>query len=147
MKRKVYLFLALFLFINLPILGYAGSLSVKSVKKELELWRREIKRKPYVLNLKKLNNPFFGLTYQKYFRNKGGVKPFKLVGIIRTQNGNIALLQDPFSKGYIVKVGTKIGNFVVIKIAESYILVEREKYDIFGNKIKEVEKISLEKEL
>ena len=142
---RVLLFLIVF---NLFAFNFCyGDSLLSKAEKELKQWKKEIKIKPYLLDLKKLRNPFFGLVYKKYFKGGEEFKPFKLVGIVKKKGGNLALLQDPFSKGYIVRVGSKVGDFLVIEIGDNYILVQRERYDVFGKKTKEVEKISLEKEL
>ena len=132
--RFLVLCLILFNFL-LVSLSYSESL-LKKAEKELSQWRKEINKKPYLLNLKKLENPFFGSVYKKYFRKEKEFQPFKLVGIVKKKGGNLALLQDHFSKGYIVREGSRVGNFFVIKVADNYILVEKEEYDIFGKKIK-----------
>lgn len=58
----------------------------------------------------------------------------KLVGILRAQSGNRALVEEDSGKGYIIKKGTYIGtrSGKVAKILSDRIIVEEEVEDIYG---------------
>ena len=58
----------------------------------------------------------------------------KLVGIMLSENGNKALLEDSSGKGYVVSKGTYIGtnSGKVIRINKDRIVIEEEFEDVFG---------------
>jgi len=58
----------------------------------------------------------------------------KLVGILRAQSGNKALVEEDSGKGYIIKKGTYIGTHAgrVTDILSDRIIVEEEVEDIYG---------------
>ena len=59
----------------------------------------------------------------------------KLVGIVRAESGNKALVEDASGKGYIVIQGTYIGihSGKVVEILKDRIIVEEEDKDMLGN--------------
>ncbi|MGD8210672.1 MAG: pilus assembly protein PilP [Desulfobacterales bacterium] len=58
----------------------------------------------------------------------------KLVGIMLSENGNKAILEDSSGKGYVVSKGTYIGtnSGKVIRINKDRIVIEEEFEDVFG---------------
>jgi type IV pilus assembly protein PilP len=62
------------------------------------------------------------------------ISQLKLVAIISTPEGNIALVEDSAGKGYILKKGTGIGknDGKVTKILKDKVIVEEIYQDIFG---------------
>ena len=119
-----------------------------SFDKELKNWQREIKKKPFLIDVEKIPNPFFNKFYNKNFlENNFFVFPFKLVGIIENKKEKLALLQDLDGTGYIAKVGSEIKGFVIIEIGADYILVKKEFLDIVGEKITQIKKIRLREDL
>jgi len=58
----------------------------------------------------------------------------KLVGILRAQSGNKALVEEDSGKGYVIKKGTYIGihSGKVAKILPDRIIIEEEVEDIYG---------------
>ncbi len=58
----------------------------------------------------------------------------KLVGILRAQSGNKALVEEESGKGYVIKKGTYIGihSGKVAKILPDRIIIEEEVEDIYG---------------
>ena len=115
---------------------------------ELRNWQKEIKKRPFLIDVEKIPNPFLNKFYKSGFlENKFLVFPFKLVGIIENKKEKLALLQDLDGKGYIVKVGSEIKGFVIIEIGADYILVKKEFLDIVGEKITQIKKIRLREDL
>ena len=116
--------------------------------KELKNWQKEIKKSSFLIDVKNIQNPFFNKFYKNSFlENKSFVFPFKLAGIIENKKERLALLQDVDGKGYIVKLGSKIKDFVIIEIGTDYILVKKEFLNIIGEKITQIKKIRLREEL
>lgn len=66
---------------------------------------------------------------------KVGLDQLKLVGIVRAESGNKALVEDASGKGYIVIHGTYIGihSGKVVDILKDRIIVEEEDKDMLGN--------------
>jgi len=58
----------------------------------------------------------------------------KLVGIVLSENGNKALMEDSRGKGYVVRKGTYIGvnSGKVVQINKDRIVIEEEFEDVFG---------------
>ena len=71
------------------------------------------------------------------------ISQLKLVAIITTPEGNIALVEDSAGKGYFLKKGTGIGknDGKVKKILKDKVIIEEVYEDIFGQK--KVNEISL----
>ncbi len=65
---------------------------------------------------------------------KYDVSQLKLVAILSTPEGNVALVEDGTQKGYFLKKGTWIGknDGKVIKILKDRVIVEEVYQDIFG---------------
>lgn len=86
--------------------------------------------------------PFIQLTPVRELTRKGPLTPLqkydisqlKLVAIISTPEGNIALVEDSTEKGYFLKKGTEIGknDGKVTKILKDRVVVEELYQDIFG---------------
>jgi type IV pilus assembly protein PilP len=95
--------------------------------------------------------PFIQITPAKeYSRNvpqtplqKYEISQLKLVAIIITPEGNIALVEDSAGKGYFLKKGTEIGknDGKVKKILKDKVIIEEVYEDIFGQK--KINEISL----
>jgi len=62
------------------------------------------------------------------------VSQLKLVAIISTPEGNIALVEDSVGKGYFLKKGTWVGknDVKVTKILKDKVMIEETYQDIFG---------------
>ena len=62
------------------------------------------------------------------------VTEFQLVTTVTGPSGNKAMVQDPFGKGYLIKVGTPIGKNQgrVVAIADRQILIEEKIKDFLG---------------
>ncbi len=58
----------------------------------------------------------------------------KLVGIVFSENGNKALMEESSGKGYVVSKGTYIGlnSGKVVQINKDRIVIEEEFEDVFG---------------
>jgi type IV pilus assembly protein PilP len=71
----------------------------------------------------------------------------KLVGIMLSDNGNTALVEDATGKGYVIKEGTYIGRSAgrVIEILKDRFIVEEEIEDVHGNIISRKRIIKLNK--
>jgi type IV pilus assembly protein PilP len=64
----------------------------------------------------------------------------KLVAIVLSSSGNMALVEEASGKGYVIKKGTYVGTNAgkVVKINKEKVIVEEEFEDVFGNvKIRE----------
>ncbi len=95
--------------------------------------------------------PFIQITPAKeYSRNvpqtplqKYEISQLKLVAIIITPEGNIALVEDSAGKGYFLKKGTEIGknDGKVKKILKNKVIIEEVYEDTFGQK--KINEISL----
>lgn len=87
-------------------------------------------------------NPFIQLTPLRELSRRTPLTPLqkydisqlKLVAIISTPEGNIALVEDSTGKGYFLKKGTEIGknDGKVTKILKDRVVVEELYQDIFG---------------
>jgi type IV pilus assembly protein PilP len=62
------------------------------------------------------------------------ISQLKLVAIISTSQGNVALVEDATGKGYVLKKGTPIGknDGKVVKIQQDRVVIEEVYQDIFG---------------
>lgn len=71
----------------------------------------------------------------------------KLVAIIRASSGNKALVEDPSSKGYIIKSGTYVGlnSGIVTQINTNSLIVEEELENLMGELILQNTEIKLQK--
>lgn len=71
----------------------------------------------------------------------------RLVGIIRAESGNKALVEEASGKGYIIKKGTRMGRNSgrVVLIAKSKIIIEEEDEDVFGKPIVRKKELNLQK--
>lgn len=71
------------------------------------------------------------------------ISQLKLVAIISTPEGNIALIEDSVGKGYFLKKGTGIGknDGKVTKILKDKVIIEETYQDILGQK--KINEISL----
>ena len=71
------------------------------------------------------------------------ISQLKLVAIIITPEGNIALVEDSAEKGYFLKKGTEIGknDGKVKKILKNKVIIEEVYEDTFGQK--KINEISL----
>ena len=65
---------------------------------------------------------------------KFDISQLKLVAIISTSQGNVALVEDATGKGYVLKKGTWVGknDGKVTKILKDKVIVEEVYQDIFG---------------
>jgi len=69
------------------------------------------------------------------------ITQLKLVAIISTPEGSVALVEDSLGKGYFLKKGTRIGknDGKVMKILKDKVIIEEMYQDIFGQtKISEI---------
>jgi type IV pilus assembly protein PilP len=84
--------------------------------------------------------PFIQLTSREGLRKavtplqRFDISQLKLVAIISTSHGNVALVEDTTGKGYVLKKGTWIGknDGKVTKILKDKVIVEEVYQDIFG---------------
>lgn len=114
---------------------------------ELEKWKEEINKKPYVIDIEQIKNPFITPKTYQLLTKKETIIPVELVGIMKIKNKKIALLQDPTKKGYIVKEGDKLGESTIREIGNNYIIIEESSENIFGQKTKKLRKIILKERL
>ena len=85
-------------------------------------------------------SPFIQLASREGLRKaltplqKFDISQLKLVAIISTSQGNVALVEDATGKGYVLKKGTWIGknDGKVTKILKDKVIVEEVYQDIFG---------------
>ncbi|PMP98139.1 MAG: hypothetical protein C0169_00430 [Thermodesulfobacterium geofontis] len=113
---------------------------------ELKNWMKSLEEKPYKIGISKLKNPFIAPEILKSAMEKKEKKPLDLVGILEKRGERIALLQDDTRKGYIARVGTKIGNIEILEIGKDYIIIEEEGTNIYGEKEKNKRILYLKKE-
>lgn len=112
---------------------------------ELEKWREEIRKEVYTIDLTQLSNPFITPKTYKLLAKKEEVIPLELVGVLNKGGKKYALLQDPTKKGYIVKMGDRIGKSKIIEISSDYIIIEEIEENIFGEVMRKKRKISLKR--
>lgn len=115
------------------------------IDKELETWKVELAKEPYIINSKEVKNPFVAPVVGKTISHEN-VLSIRLVGIVDKQGKKLALIQDEGKMGYLVKPGSKIGNYRILKIEKNQILVEEEITDLYGNRKKVQRVLSLVKE-
>lgn len=113
---------------------------------ELEKWKEEVNRPSYQIVVSKLKNPFISFATFKALSQKEESIPLELVGIIEKKGEKWALIQDATRKGYILKKGSILGSRRVLDIGKDYVIIEEEVESIFGEKIKDIKKISLKRE-
>jgi len=101
---------------------------------ELKNWMKTLEEKSYKIDVSKLKNPFIAPETLKAFSEKKEKIPLELVGVLEKKGEKMALLEDNNKKGYIVKVGNKIGNIKILKIGKDYVIVEEEETNIYGEK-------------
>ncbi|MFN3504922.1 MAG: pilus assembly protein PilP [Caldimicrobium sp.] len=112
---------------------------------ELEKWREEVKKEVYTIDFAQLQNPFITPKTYKLLSKKEEFIALELVGILIKGNKKYALLQDATKKGYIVKVGDKLGKSTIKEISGDYILIEEWEENIFGSPSKKIKKITLKR--
>ncbi|AIH03638.1 pilus assembly protein PilP [Thermodesulfobacterium commune] len=115
------------------------------IDKELETWKVELAKEPYIINSKEVKNPFIAPVVGKTISYEN-VLSIRLVGIVDKQGKKWALIQDESKMGYLVKPGSKIGNYRILKIEKNQVLVEEEITDLYGNRKKVQRVLSLIKE-
>ncbi|MFN3302050.1 MAG: pilus assembly protein PilP, partial [Patescibacteria group bacterium] len=117
------------------------------VKKDedLERWKEVVKKEAYIIDIKQLQNPFISPKTYKFLSKKEETIALELVGIVIKGNKKYALLQDATKKGYIVKVGDKLGNLTIKEISADNIIIEEVEENIFGGIEKRLRKINLKK--
>lgn len=113
---------------------------------ELKNWEKSLEEKPYKIDISKLKNPFIAPEVLKSAMEKKEKIPLDLVGILEKKGEKIALLQDNTRKGYIAKVGTKIGNIQVLEIGKDYVIIEEEGINIYGETERNKRILHLKKE-
>jgi type IV pilus assembly protein PilP len=86
--------------------------------------------KPFI-QLSSVKERTFLTPLQKY-----EISQLKLVAVISTPEGNIALVEDSAGKGYFLKKGTEIGKSDgrVVKILKDRVVIEEVYQDILGKK-------------
>jgi len=86
-------------------------------------------------------SPFIKLSSARESRNvaltplqKYDISQLKLVAIIASPEGNIALVEDALGKGYFLKKGTGVGknDGKVVKILKDRVIIEESYRDILG---------------
>ena len=115
---------------------------------ELKNWIKALEEKSFKINISKLKNPFIDPEVLKLIIAKREKIPLELVGILEKEKEKerVALLQDNTKKGYIVKIGSKIGNIKVLEIGTDYVMIEEEEINIYGKKEKRRRILSLKKD-
>jgi Tfp pilus assembly protein PilP len=137
-----------------PQKGKASLVEKKSVEPSKVAEKKELEKKEeeeYAYNpVGKPDpfKPFIQLTPVKISKGvpltplqKYEISQLKLVAIISTAEGNIALVEDSTGKGYSLKKGTGIGknDGKVTKILKNKVIIEEVYQDIFGQtKINEI---------
>ncbi|QJA05568.1 pilus assembly protein PilP [Thermosulfurimonas marina] len=115
----------------------------KLVDRELQEWEKVLGQGVYHTQLRGAFDPFkpfFRETTPEVSRKplspleKWSLAELKLTGIVKKGRHRWALIEDPTGKGYMVKVGTRIGNRggYVAEIGDSYILVKEKTVDFLG---------------
>lgn len=113
---------------------------------ELEKWKATLIKEIYTIDINKVPNPFMTSQTYKLLAQKEETIPLELVGIVQKKDRRIALLQDPTKKGFIVKVGDKLGTSLIKEIGPDYLIIEDTVANILGVKTKKTRKITLKKE-
>lgn len=145
-------------FLIIPILIFSGCKKLEREKQivskpetfiirdiELERWRGEINKEVYTIDTKELSNPFVNPKIYKALAKKEEAIPLEFVGVLIKGGKKYALLQDSTRKGYIVKVGDKIGRSKIKEISSDYIVIEEVEENIFGELVTKTRKISLKR--
>ncbi|MFN3406703.1 MAG: pilus assembly protein PilP [Caldimicrobium sp.] len=112
---------------------------------ELEKWKEVVKKETYIIDQTQLQNPFITPKTFKILAKKEETIALELVGILIKENKKFALLQDATKKGYIVKVGDKLGKSTIKEISDNYIIIEEIEENIFGGIEKKIRKITLKR--
>ncbi|QER42265.1 pilus assembly protein PilP [Thermodesulfobacterium sp. TA1] len=123
----------------------AVSFNATLIDKELETWKTELAKEAYVINPKEIKNPFVLPVVGKTISYEDVIS-IRLVGIVDKQGQRMALIQDEGRIGYLVKTGSKVGNYKVLKVEKNQVLVEEEIVDLYGNRKKVQRVLSLIKE-
>jgi len=105
------------------------------IDKELERWQKEITTSGYVIDSKKLIDPFKFVPANNSLISQDSFS-LKLVGILEKNGEKMALLEDKNKIGYIVTPNTRIGKFKVLNIGKDYITVQQEIINVYGKKEK-----------
>ncbi|RUM89836.1 MAG: hypothetical protein DSZ24_00175 [Thermodesulfatator sp.] len=129
--------------------------TIKVEDRQLEAWRKVLKKEVYHTRLIGWTNPFkpffLEVAPKKAPRRpltpleKWSLGELKLTGIINTGRQRLALIEDPTGKGYFVTEGTKIGDRggYIAEIGDNYILVKEKTVDFLGKEKIVTTKISL----
>jgi len=118
----------------------------KIIDEDLEKWKTILKAETYHTRLVGYGNPFAPFFKEKPKEKarrpltpleRCSLKELRLTGIVKKGRRRWALIEDPSGKGYLVSVGTKIGQNkgYIAKIGEDYILVKEKVTDFLGNEI------------
>ena len=113
---------------------------------ELMKWKSIIASGTYRTKLIGYGNPFAPFFEEKPRKRKlralsplekWSLKELRLTGIIKKNKKKWALIEDPSGKGYMVSVGTRIGQNegYIAEIGEDYILIKEKFIDFLGKEI------------
>lgn len=90
-------------------------------------------------------DPFMSLLYNIREKKTAGLTPLqqrslgelRIIGIVWGIKGNIAMIETPDGKGYVIKEGTPVGTEggVVKNITEHSVIIEESYTDYYGKKI------------
>jgi len=140
-KNKI-IFFSWMLILLMPLMV----LAINTKKKEdlTSIWKLLFERDKYSYNPIDKPDPFRPFIYEGKENEKSkkirspleqiDISEIKLVGIIKTKNQKIAILEDDTGKGYFVKVGTPIGlhNGIIKAITNDRIIIEEKVMDFTG---------------
>lgn len=78
---------------------------------------------------------------------KFNLDQLKLVGVVRTPAGNLALVEEASGKGYIISIGTRIGTHSgqVVAIDKDRIVIQENVENLLGKVTREKREMKLQK--
>jgi len=152
MKRYIYFLIILIIVINVIV-----SCKEKKVQKnnynmpqqfvdvELQNWKKEFGKTPFILKISQLPNPF-KQPVQMSEKKEPKALGIKLVGIIKKRGEYYALVEDQNKISYLVKKNQSVGDIKIINIRNTYIIVKQKIITPMGKVLYITKKVSLTKE-
>ncbi len=140
-KNKI-IFFSCILILLIPLAVLA--INTKRNEDLTKIWKLLFETDKYYYNPIDKPDPFRPFIYEEKGNQKTrkikspleqiDISEIKLVGIIKTKNQKIAILEDDTGKGYFVQVGTPIGlhNGIIKAIKDDKIIIEEKATDFTG---------------
>ncbi|NPA39532.1 MAG: pilus assembly protein PilP [Thermodesulfobacteria bacterium] len=125
---------------------YTYNATQQFVDVELETWKNEFKKPPFILKISQLPNPFRPPAQVQEEKKGLQALGIKLVGIIKKRGRYYALVEDQNKVSYLVSKNENVGNVKVIDIKSDYIIVKQKIITPMGKIFYITKKVSLTKE-